>query len=573
MSVFSNFVERLGPPTPFLYLRTNPHNPHLLWVNALFLRTTQAKREQKNSLRQCRELQLQVAKYGGDRGTDAGKQERITQSGAVLTLLLCRNCKARKVKCGEEKPRCSNCERLEEDCDYKIRLSWGGRPLKKKQMLNGEEQTEDDSMFLPGAGQFSIHQQFQQPQTYPPQPVPSNGTSSRKTPVVRTGRKSGGISSYQNVFSVAEPPTSQGPATPTPASPEENLQGSSQSSTSPPHRAGSQTYYSWPDTDHSQTSSPPPASTYSSPPVATTFKQEPFDTDNTFTERPRFTPQFPPISASYVSQIPSPTFPKLSPTSPPYSLHLSSQHQPQPKIFHPPPAQLSSPTKRVRRSASPPLLPTPPPIFYPDTYGANTAYSSPSHNPSLGPPFDFLNPFNPAAIANTAQQYGLDLPSLNTANVNHVRRLSVASILAPVPQDALYSYSNRVSESTNNHLDYSNQNVTYGIANGDHNVEDDDIEEIPRYDLDGNGFGDAFRYRMTAASTYHPTSLSIPRGLDPLPPMLVENDKNMMYFKHFLGFTAGLLVPHDCSENPFKKVLPQSMTFPLSRCRPRPSCC
>ncbi|KAF2141745.1 uncharacterized protein K452DRAFT_287704 [Aplosporella prunicola CBS 121167] len=39
----------------------------------------------------------------------------------------CWPCKARKVKCGEEKPRCLNCQRAGEACDYSIRLNWNGR--------------------------------------------------------------------------------------------------------------------------------------------------------------------------------------------------------------------------------------------------------------------------------------------------------------------------------------------------------------------------------------------------------------------------------------------------------------
>ena len=72
-----------------------------------------------------------------------------------MSLFASRNCKSRKVKCGEEKPRCSNCERLDEDCDYKIRLSWGGRPLKKKQLQNGDaHDTSADDLYdgdLPNA--------------------------------------------------------------------------------------------------------------------------------------------------------------------------------------------------------------------------------------------------------------------------------------------------------------------------------------------------------------------------------------------------------------------------------------
>lgn len=42
----------------------------------------------------------------------------------------CWPCKARKVKCGEEKPHCSNCVKQGEECDYSIRLQWGGRSKK-----------------------------------------------------------------------------------------------------------------------------------------------------------------------------------------------------------------------------------------------------------------------------------------------------------------------------------------------------------------------------------------------------------------------------------------------------------
>ena len=132
-----------------------------------------------------------------------------------------RNCKARKVKCGEEKPRCSNCERLDEDCDYKIRLSWGGRPLKsKKQALeNGgsshDPNVDDQSQFIPGAGQFSINSaHFPAPQTFV-QASNANG-STRKPPVPRVGGgKKSNMSTYQTVFAVGEvPQPSPPPQTP-----------------------------------------------------------------------------------------------------------------------------------------------------------------------------------------------------------------------------------------------------------------------------------------------------------------------------------------------------------------------
>lgn len=56
-----------------------------------------------------------------------------------------------------------------------------------------------------------------------------------------------------------------------------------------------------------------------------------------------------------------------------------------------------------------------------------------------------------------------------------------------------------------------------------------------------------------------PVTVAIPRSLGVLPATLQENPMNLLYFHHFLNHTASILVPHDCSENPFKTILPQSM--------------
>lgn len=52
-------------------------------------------------------------------------------------------------------------------------------------------------------------------------------------------------------------------------------------------------------------------------------------------------------------------------------------------------------------------------------------------------------------------------------------------------------------------------------------------------------------------------TVTIPRALTPLPPILQDNRMNLLYFHHFLNHTARILVPHDCSANPFKSILPQ----------------
>ncbi|PYI30616.1 C6 zinc finger domain protein [Aspergillus indologenus CBS 114.80] len=53
-----------------------------------------------------------------------------------------------------------------------------------------------------------------------------------------------------------------------------------------------------------------------------------------------------------------------------------------------------------------------------------------------------------------------------------------------------------------------------------------------------------------------PVPINIPRYLSPLPPSLVKTPINLMYFHHFLNHTAKMLVPHDCDDNPFISVLP-----------------
>ncbi|KAJ5591366.1 hypothetical protein N7450_005338 [Penicillium hetheringtonii] len=57
-----------------------------------------------------------------------------------------------------------------------------------------------------------------------------------------------------------------------------------------------------------------------------------------------------------------------------------------------------------------------------------------------------------------------------------------------------------------------------------------------------------------------PVPVNIPRYLSPLPRTLLENPINLMYFHHFLNHTSRMLVPHDCENNPFLSVLPSMAT-------------
>lgn len=62
----------------------------------------------------------------GSTGKDDGKpKSKIRRSRKG-----CHNCKRLKIKCDEEKPRCSYCVRTNAQCDYSMKLTWGGRPYK-----------------------------------------------------------------------------------------------------------------------------------------------------------------------------------------------------------------------------------------------------------------------------------------------------------------------------------------------------------------------------------------------------------------------------------------------------------
>lgn len=54
-----------------------------------------------------------------------------------------------------------------------------------------------------------------------------------------------------------------------------------------------------------------------------------------------------------------------------------------------------------------------------------------------------------------------------------------------------------------------------------------------------------------------PVPISLSRSLEPLPPLLRENPMNLLYFHHFINHTARILVPHDCEQNPFRRLFPK----------------
>lgn len=183
--------------------------------------------------------------------------------------------------------------------------------------------------------------------------------------------------------------------------------------------------------------------------------------------------------------------------------------------------------------------------------------AAPQLTASLAQAIEYMNPPVSMAPMGSLAESLLDHPAVTGISMNSntvMRRVSVENLLA-APLGHNYSYNNDQYDMGFKQEDQSEYNT-----NGQ-GLEDDDIEEIQRNDLE---FDPNFSMQVNNArqffrmnSTYR-DQMSIPRRLDPLPQWLLTNDHNKMYFHHYLKYTARLLVPHDCSENPFKHILPQS---------------
>lgn len=208
-----------------------------------------------------------------------------------------------------------------------------------------------------------------------------------------------------------------------------------------------------------------------------------------------------------------------------------------------------------------------------------------------------FNTSTPTFIPSFMSNSGTPAPS-TVSHENEDRRISVSSLLSedPEPDDRKASItSNQTNLTTisepleipprrgslhqrmisysetetygqdrgNPDLDVPRNNDTMAISGMSPSEHSDFESWLKDADLgDGFGFGVASRDTVFAPGGYYatPVPVKIPRKLEPLPKMLSENPMNLLYFHHFLNHTARILVPHDCPENPFKTILPKSMS-------------
>ncbi|KAF3916700.1 hypothetical protein ABW20_dc0106096 [Dactylellina cionopaga] len=441
----------------------------------------------------------------------------------------CWNCKARKVKCGEEKPRCSNCTRLGEDCDYKIRLSWGGRPLKKKLLEQGA-QLDDASQNIPGAGQFSLNTNYSQPQfPSPAQFELATHSSTRTSPTLSScttksssSRKSNssqaGLATYQNVFSVCE------------ASPQTSLVNSS-----------------IPPPLHLASSSSPPRNYQHLHPYLWTLDGIP--------ERPPLTPSTASTADSDLSYMSEES---MYSSSSGYDFYQMSS--PTPSLTH---LTIGSPSGTSSIPPSPHGSFTDLGAFRRQrSISVTSNTSSPPHGEltysnGLATTVPSLSSSVPTTTAGMSSQLYYASPITPPSNQETIRgnpyissdkshRRSVENFAQEYPGFASRFVSN--GESYGNQHNHNSPPYSVGIVD----AEADAVEELHSATLDSKG-SDGY-----ATIKGHPAYLSLPKELNPLPQTISGNQQNSVYFQHFLSETAPLLVPHDCNGNPFKSILPQT---------------
>jgi hypothetical protein len=202
-----------------------------------------------------------------------------------------------------------------------------------------------------------------------------------------------------------------------------------------------------------------------------------------------------------------------------------------------------------------------------------------AYSPETGPP----TPYNPAFTMPLTpnSSIGSEDPSVRSS-VNHyspaypssdLRRLSVQSLVNNTHDSSFQEYDPG-GEAKRRYPVTDSVSTTYGYDLGlsdldtPRNRDDCAIAmfspEMGTRELYGGfAFDDSeprTRDMAFGKGGYYakPVQIRIPKSLEPLPRILLENKMNLLYFHHFINHTARVLVPHDCEKNPFRQILPES---------------
>lgn len=274
----------------------------------------------------------------------------------------------------------------------------------------------------------------------------------------------------------------------------------------------------------------------------------------------------------------SATFPALeSPaTTPPFFVSTGDEIQDIPGR--------DRPRKRMRRNPGTDIggshatsMPPPSASLLP-SYNYNADHSASYHTPG-----STSNPMTPASENgdDAYRPYTAKSSPHLSQNSPDLRRLSVNSLLSGPPGIPAPRSNPDSQDWSGQYQDIFSDTITLGIDRGFKDLDfgkNDDVNAISgsspllsrdhlEYNIDGDGgstpiefgFGMDTNSSGFASGSYYdkPVTIRIPRYYGELPTKLKDHPMNLLYFHHFINHTAGCLVPHNCSSNPFKSILPQ----------------
>ncbi|CAK7208729.1 hypothetical protein SEUCBS140593_000271 [Sporothrix eucalyptigena] len=476
----------------------------------------------------------------------------------------CWSCKARKVKCTEERPSCSKCLKGGYQCDYGIRLNWDGRRTKRPQLkaihldtgslmdggddgdFNDDNASGDDMAVPPPPRPQSQHEmQFQiNTNVTPPSSssstfsvAPSGGSqqmmtfgsfqvsSPTRTQTNRPAAAQGSASTgqFQILTPMAMAPTSPIMTQFSARRPVKPMKTSNSNGALAPPRQ--------PAVDGSDSRTPLPAA---QPPTSQPFvapesisPADSGDTRRQSSKRQR-------IDSDSSERDFAWTWP-MSPSTGSGSLSAPSPHQfpPPPGFAAKLPVEVPSPRngedgQQGRAS--------------PHTSNSLLHYQATNDFRRLSVSSLLSGPFDPSSAAGTP-------PASSTPNPNPATQTDDAP-----PSD----------EAKRDHHHHHRSSCYFGIDAGFQDLDlgkNDDANALSgvRSTKFGKSNGLDYPPKVDPGGYYSkPVSVRIPRALGTLPPKLTENPMNMLYFHHFINNTARVLVPHDDPQsNPFRTILPQ----------------
>ncbi|KAJ5353458.1 hypothetical protein N7541_006022 [Penicillium brevicompactum] len=444
-----------------------------------------------------------------------------------------RPCKARKVKCGEEKPACLNCQRQGELCDYSVRLNWGGRTKR----ASVDSPSSQSSGYGGGSGaavvgfssSFSIN--TTSPSSFPtPTSNPADG-------VVST--RSGDLAS----------PGAISPSTPvlfdSPRPGPEELPS--------PRQLDLQFSTSWAE------QTPSLASAVSGPLANFQFGQHAFDS----TPFPTSIEQG--LGLRSLSAFAFHSNPVSQPVSfmrhsvdgshghsDPSILHSQEKGSSTDVLHEEDESCFNSNSASKEEGTSHSIQDTDALHSLFDTHGVSLGGNDTSPPSRLG---------ETPATTHSAGEYSVGLPRDHQMLPDSMHDNTPPAQEFSLAENKWQTYLNNVTDNYGLDSGRPDQDLTF---NNDHAAIDinyalDLISSRGNtQDVSQSTPQLAPEAQAQFCSGYYasPVPINIPRYLSPLPSALLENPINLMYFHHFLNHTARMLVPHNCDNNPFVSVLP-----------------